>query len=172
MTVRFALPILLLFGVLSVRAAPVSFSSPRKAFAIAYSAPAGWTGPTYAGGPALDSWTFFRGPGPAADTLEIRIYDAKDSLIRWDTATDAAILANFRDYADPHIERMPTLKVDGRPARILALHSDGIDEFLANVYFGDSLVSVMLASNTPKGLAKHREAFLGFVRSLHFGKSR
>ena len=172
MTVRFALPIFLLFGVLSAHAAPAYFSSPRKAFAIAYTAPAGWTGPTYAGGSALDSWTFSQGIGPAADTLETRIYDAKDSLIRWDTATDAAILANFKDYANPRIERLPTIKVDGHPARILALHSDGIDEYLANVYFGDSLVSVMVASTTSKGLAKHRAAFLDFVRSLHFGKAR
>ena len=172
MTVRVTLAFLLLSSVLPAQAAPAFFSSPRKAFAIAYTAPAGWTGPTYAGGEALDSWTFFQGIGPAADTLETRIYDAKDSLIRWDTATDAAILANFKDYANPRVERLPTIKVDGRPARILVLHSVGIDEFLANVYFGDSLVSVMLTSNTPKGLARHREAFLAFVRSLHFGKTR
>ena len=170
MPVRLPLALFLLFGVLSAHAAPAYFSSPRKAFSIAYTAPAGWTGPTYADGPALDSWTFFQGTGPAADTLETRIYDAKDSLIRWDTASDAAILANFKDYANPRIERLPTIKVDGRPARLLVLHSDGIDEFLANVYFGDSLVSIMLASNTPQGLARHREAFLAFVRSLHFGK--
>ena len=104
--------------------------------------------------------------------LEIRIYDAKDSLIRWDTAPDAQILASFQGaYVNPRLGRMKTVSVDGHPARVLTVHSDGVEEYLVNVYFDDSLVSIMCTSDTRAKIVRHRAAFLAFLHSLRFEKT-
>ena len=168
MTVRSALAFLLLSCLLTARAgaadAPV-FECKRKGFAISHDPPAGWAGPVYAGGPALDSWTFSTGPAAKADSLEIRIYDAKDSPLRWDTASEAKILANLKEgYVNPRVERVTNLPINGHPTRVRAVHSVGVEELLANVYFGDSLVSVMFTTTDPAELNRHRATFLAFLR--------
>ena len=179
MTVRATVPMILLACVLSAWGAPSDpaaairdrFVCKRKGFAVIYAPPAGWTGPVYAGGDALDSWTFSSGPAPVSDSLETRIYDAKDSLIRWDKASKKEILATFQGgYVNPHVERIATLPLDGHATAVYAVHSDGIEELLANVYHGDSLVSVMCTSATPEGTARQRAGFLAFLRSLRFEK--
>ena len=146
----------------------------RKGFAIVYAPlPAGWAGPVYAGGPALDSWTFSTGSADKADALEIRVYDAKDSPLRWDTASEAAILADLKEgYNNPRVERLSSVPVDGHATRVRAIHSDGVEELLANVYFEDNLVSVMFTTNDPAELARHRAPFLALLRSLRFEKTR
>jgi len=176
MTVRSVFPFLLLFCLLVPRAdaadAPV-FVCRRKGFCVSYAPPAGWSGPVYAGGPALDSWTYTTGPNDRTGSLEIRIYDAKDSPLRWDTASEADILDNLKEgYVDPKIERLTTVPLNGNPTRVRAVHSLGIEEYLANVYFGDSLVSVMFTSKDPAELTRNRAPFLAFLRSLRFEKTR
>ena len=116
---------MLLLCVLAPCAADAADGAPvlackRKGFAIAYAPlPAGWTGPVYAGGPALDSWTFSTGPAARADALEIRVYDAKDSPLRWDTASEAAILADLKEgYTNPRVVRLASVPVDGHPVRV------------------------------------------------------
>ena len=149
------------------------FACKRKGFSIAYVPPAGWSGPIYTSGPALDSWTFSSGAAATADSLETRVYDARDSPLRWDTATDAEILANFQgSYVEPRVERTATVPLNGHPTVVRAVHSVGIEEYLANVYYGDSLVQIMFTSTTPEELARQREAFLAFVQSLRFEKAR
>ena len=178
MTVRFAVPLILLACVFPAWASPGEhpdatgrFVCKRKGFAVTYATPAGWTGPVYAGGDALDSWTFSSGPDAAHDSLETRIYDAKDSLIRWDKATKKEILANFQGgYVDPRVEKIATLTLGGHATAVYAVHSVGIEELLANVYHGDSLVSVMCTSATPTGIARQRAGYLAFLRSLRFEK--
>ena len=181
MIARHFLALILLPGLLAACAAPGGgtrgsagvFTCQRKGFAIAYAPPAGWTGPAYTSGPALDSWTFSTGPASTADSLETRVYDAKDSPLRWDTASDAEILANFRGaYIDPRVERMATVPVDGHPTLIRAVHSAGVEEYIASVYRGDSLVQVMFTSTTPEELARQRAVFLAFLQSLRFEKAR
>ncbi len=180
MTTRSAFPLFLLLGLLPGCAAPGGgarhgagvFACPRKGFSIAYTPPAGWTGPVYTSGPALDSWTFSSGPATTADSLETRVYDARDSLVHWDTASDKEILANFQGtYVNPRIERTATVPIDGHPTLVRAVHSTGVEEYLATVYRGDSLVQVMFTTATPDELARQRAVFLAFVQSLSFEKT-
>ena len=176
MIARFILLCLSLLGLFTAPAdaadAP-AFICKRKGFSIVYTAPAGWTGPVYAGGPALDSWTFSTGRAGTADSLEIRVYDAQDSPLRWDTASEAEVRANLKEgYVNPRIERAATVPLDGHPTQVRAVHSEGVEEYLANVYYGDSLVSVMFTTKDPAELSRHRTPFLAFLRSLRFEKSR
>ena len=53
-----------------------------------------------------------------------------------------------------------------------AIHSDGVEELLANVYFEESLVSVMFTTRDPAELARHRVPFVALLRSLRFEKTR
>ena len=179
MIVRFPLALLFLLCPFAPHAADAADAAPvlackRKGFSIVYAPPpAGWTGPVYAGGPALDSWTFSTGPAAKADALEIRVYDARDSPLRWDTASEAAILADLKEgYNNPHVEKLPSVPVDGHPIRVRAIHSDGVEELLANVYFEDNLISVMFTTTDPAELARHRAPFLALLRSLRFEKTR
>ncbi len=179
MIVRLHLALLLLLSLFAPCPADAADAAPalackRKGFSIVYAPlPTGWAGPVYAGGPALDSWTFTTGPAAKADALEIRVYDAKDSPLRWDTASESAILADLKEgYANPRVERLPAVPVDGHPVRVRAIHSDGVEELLANVYFEDNLVSVMFTTNDPAELARHRAPFLALLRSLRFEKNR
>ncbi len=179
MTVRFFLALLFWLCLCAPPAADAADAAPvlackRKGFSIVYAPlPAGWAGPVYAGGPALDSWTFSTGPADKADAMEIRVYDAKDSPLRWDTASESAILADLKEgYTNPRVERLAAVPVDGHPTRVRAVHSEGVEELLANVYFEDNLVSVMFTTTDPGELARHRAPFLALLRSLRFEKTR
>ena len=89
-------------------------------------------------------------------------------MIHWNSTPIKNIRAQLqREFAHPRVERIATVTAAGEPVRVYAVyHAPDYDYFAADIFRGDTVISLALYSERDRDLERHRAEFLSFVRSL------
>jgi hypothetical protein len=163
---------------LATAGADVTLQSQRRAITVSVTPPAGWAGPAYQAWPSYDSFSFSRGNEPDVCYLQVRFdpytdepgdrHSAQDIVIHWNSTPLDKIREQYkREFQNPRVERLSTIKVAGESVRVYAVYNADGDYCTAEILRAGTVVLFEL--RCPRGkLPPHRSAFFSFLRSLRF----
>lgn len=151
--------------------------SQRRHVSVVVTTPAGWYGPAYQAWPSCDSFSFSHGAEPAACYLQVRFdpytdkpgdrHSAEDIVIHWNSTPLADIRAQLRrEFQNPQVERIGTLRLAGEPVRVYAAYNADGNWYAAEIMRAGTVISFELRCPSRGELQRHRSAFLSFLRSL------
>ena len=124
-------------------------------------APAGWVGPAYDARHDFFGWS--HGDDPAACYLMIRFgpyteepgdrHSVDDIVIHWNSTPLAKIREQYdREWQNPHVDRIATLRVAGQAVRVHAVYNADGHFYIAQILRGDT---VILWSYVPRVAANY-----------------
>jgi hypothetical protein len=164
-------------GVAASGSSATTLRSQRRNIIVSVTAPAGFQGPAYKAWPSYDEFSFAHGEEPKACYLQVRFdpytdepgdrHSAEDIVVHWNSTPLDKIREQYkREFQNPQVERIATVKVAGEPVRVYAVYNADGYFYAAEISRADTVISFELRSPSRRELERHKASFLSFVRSI------
>jgi len=163
---RFSVIVWLIVCAVNVHARPASLVSRKQHLSIALDVPARWSGPAYKAWPSYETWSFSKGTDPNISYLEIRVDCVRRSKLDWNTAGPEQIKKTFDDFANPDVEAVAKIMIDGKPIVVWAAHNVDGELLIAKLRHGSCDLNFELRTNSRAELRTQRATFLNALKSV------